>query len=116
MATSILIAESIKGELVDAGVPAVLDVRDVLGNVPCVLVPPPTWDDWQADGSPSFLWRLIVISSHPLGNLDAWRELDELVTAVANALPIERAEPIAYSLPTGGAPLPAYAVTLTTGS
>lgn len=113
MARSIVVAESIRGELEAAGIPTVLDVREVLGNVPCVLVPPPTWDDWAGDGSPMFAWRLIAISGQPLGNLDAWRELDALVTAIADALPIERAEPIAYSLPTGGAPLPAYAVTYT---
>lgn len=113
MAAAIEAARWIEAELTLAGIKAVLDVRDVLGNAPCVLIPPPTWDDWTADGSPAYTWRLIAVSGHPLGNLDAWVELDDLTTAVAAVLSIERAEPIAYALPTGGAPLPAYALTYT---
>lgn len=113
MAAGIDAARAIEAELAAAGVAVVLDVRDVVGNAPCVLIPPPTWDDWTADGSPRYTWRLIAVSGQPLGNLDAWAELDELVTEVAEVLAIERADPIAYALPTGGAPLPAYALTYT---
>lgn len=111
MAASITAAEAIRDALADAGILAVLDVREVVGNAPCVLIPPPAWDDWTADGSPSYAWRLIALSGQALGNLDAWVELDDLVTAVALVLAIDRADPIGYVMPTGGAPMPAYALT-----
>lgn len=113
MARSILAGEAIREVLTEAGIAAVLDVREVVVNAPCVLIPPPAWDDWTADGSPAFAWRLIVVSGQALGNLDAWAELDGLVTAVADVLEIERADPIGYTLPTGGPPMPAYALTYT---
>lgn len=97
--------------LVDLEIPTVLDVRDAVGSLPCVLIPPPTWADWQADGAPLFEWRLVAISSQNAGNLDAWAELDDLVTALSDALPVSRAEPISYALPAAPTPYPAYAVT-----
>jgi hypothetical protein len=112
MAWGVEAAEAIKAELEDAGIVATLDVTEVLGSAPCVLIPPPRWDDWQADGSPMFTWRLIAVSSQDVGNLDAWRELDDFVTAVSLVLPVELAEPIAYAFPaTGSGSRPAYALT-----
>lgn len=111
MARSLTAAGGILGVLQDAGIRATLDIREVLGLAPCVLIPPPAWDDWAGDGSPLYTWRLIAVSGLGMGNLDAWAELDELVTQVAEVLSISRCDPIAYTLPTGGSALPAYAIT-----
>lgn len=111
MPSSLAAAVELRDHLLGLDVMATLDVRDVLGNVPCVLIPPPRWVDWNAVGDPVFEWRLIAISGQGLGNLDAWAELDALVSDLAVALPIGTADPISYRLPTGGPDLPAYAVT-----
>lgn len=115
MGHSLAAAEGVRDRLRAGSLAATLDVREVLGLAPCVLVPPPIWDDWAADGSPMFTWRLVAISAQGLGNADAWAELDDLVSAVADVLDISRAEPIAYALPGGGQPPshPAYAITYT---
>lgn len=114
MGASLDAAAALVVELREAGIAATLDITEVAASAPCVLVPPPRWGDWGFDGSPTFTWRLVAIASQDVGNLDAWAELDELVSAVCLALPVELAEPIAYTLPsTGAGTRPAYAVTLT---
>lgn len=80
---------------------------------PCVLVPPPTLGGPHTYDGPTVTWRLVALAGSPLGDATSWQQLDELVDAVWDALPCERAEPFAYQLPTGGDPLPAYAITIT---
>jgi hypothetical protein len=113
MTTMLDLAVDLAAELSAAGAPAVVDVREVLGNLPCVLVPPPRLEYTTC----AVRWRLILLSSYNVGSLDAWSELDDLLDAVATVLPVETAEPIAYTLPVGAvdqpSSMPAYAVTLT---
>lgn len=112
MGASLAAAAVLLTELVEAGVPAVMDPRDVAAGTPCVLIGPPRWDDWTATNEVTFVWRLLVIAGTEAPNLDAWTELDALVEAVAEVLSVELAEPAQYQ-PPSGAPRPAYALTVT---
>lgn len=114
MAPILAVAEALAAELVGFGISAVVDVTTAVANLPCVLIPPPTLDFVsQPDGSPTARWQLVAIAADSSGTRTSWEQLDALVTSVAELLPVERAEPISYTLPTGGDPLPAYAITLT---
>lgn len=108
------------GELVTqlkaADINATRSVAEADALRPCVLVPPPTLGEPVSYAGPTVTWRLVALAASPLGDAASWSELDELLDAVWDVLPCERAEPIAYQLPTGGDPLPAYAITVTTES
>lgn len=113
MTTPILdAAAELAAALVAAGQPAFTDIKAVAGNLPCVLVPPPRVE-WTGYGAVTARWRLVAIAGAPLGNQDSWAQLDAMLAAVAAVLPAEAADPISYTLPTGGDPLPAYAITVT---
>lgn len=105
-------ARAMAAVLVAAGVTAVTDARAALGNLPCVLVPPPRVE-FGGYGHATARWRLVAIASVPLGNEDAWGQLDAMLAMVAAVLPAEAADPTQFPLPTGGDPLPAYAITVT---
>lgn len=99
--------------LTAAGLKATRNVAAAEAMRPCVLVPPPTLGSPHTYDGPTVTWRLVALAGAPLGDDTSWKQLDELVQAVWDALPCERAEPFAYQLPTGGEPLPAYAITVT---
>lgn len=107
------LADGLAAELSAAGAVAVVDVREVVGNTPCVLVPPPRLEYTTC----AVRWRLILLAAHLVGSRDAWADLDDLLDLVASVLPVETAEPVSYTLPVGvgdaPSPMPAYAVTLT---
>lgn len=105
-------AEALAAELRVSGVRAYLDPAQAGANLPAVLVPPPILAFDLPVGATA-TWRLVALAADPTGSRGSWAELDELVETVAAALPVERAEPTTYVLPTGGDPLPAYSVTLT---
>lgn len=108
-------AKAIAAELTAGRVAAYVDPVEAENNRPCVLVPPPVLDWLQGtyDG-PAHLWRLIVLSSHPAGTLDALVELDELLDQLAGLVNAEQADPIAYSLTPATGPVPAYSLRITT--
>ncbi len=112
MGASLDAAAGLKAFLDEAEILAVLDPRELPAGTPCVLIGPPRWDDFAVDGTPTFTWRLLAIAGTELPNLDAWAELDELVTALVEVLAVELAEPAQYQ-PPSGAPRPAYALTVT---
>lgn len=93
-----------------SNIKATVSVPEALASLPCVLVPPPTIGPGTYGGGTK-TWRLVAIAADPLGDVASWQQIDELLDQVEDVLPIERAEPIAYQLPTGGDPLPAYAIT-----
>lgn len=111
MGVSLDSAAELLSTLTTNGVNAVLDPRDVTAGTPVVLIGPPRWDVATYAGV-SFTWRLLAIAGTELPNLDAWAELDELVTAVVELLPVELAEPAQYQPPSGPG-RPAYALTVT---
>lgn len=110
MAATLTRARALAERLRVAGVPAVVDVRDAPAVLPGVLVPPPGLR-FVGYAGPTVTWRLVALAADPTGSAQAWAELDQLVLAVADALPVESADPTAYQL--GDASLPAYLLTLT---
>lgn len=108
-------AQAIADELTAGDVAAYIDPAEAENNRPCVLVAPPVLDWLQGTyAGPAYLWRLIVLSSHPAGTLDALVELDELLAQLAGLVNAEQADPIAYSLTPETGAVPAYALRLTT--
>ena len=79
-----------------AGLTAVVNVADALGNLPCVLVPPPR-RDLRAK---SVEWRLVVLGHGP-ANAASWESIDDQLDVLTAELPIETAEPGVYQLPGG---------------
>lgn len=94
-----------------AGVAATTEPGAAIGLLPCVLVPPPV-REVRHYGGHVVTWRLVVLADLPDATR-SWEQLDDLVDRVADLLPIERAEPTSYVLPSGTDPVPAYAVTFT---
>lgn len=104
--------EEIAAQLRAAGVKASTDVGTVTAQLPAVLIPPPALEP-AMDGF-VVTWRLVALASVTQGSSTAWDQLDDLVDKVdASGLLIQRADPFSYQLPTGGDPVPAYALTFT---
>lgn len=99
-------------QLKAGGITASRSVPDLLARLPGVLVPPPTLGP-GAYGGPTTTWRLVAIARDPLGGEAAWAQLDELLDAVLDVLPVDQAQPIAYQLPGQTDPVAAYAITYT---
>lgn len=116
MTTRIELADAIAVFLTSRQINAVVDVRNVAANTPCVLIPPPAVAFAAAPPGGEPTWRLLLIAADGSGSRAAWEQLDRLLDAVDSALPIERADPTTFVNPGGGDPLPAYAVTLIGGS
>jgi len=90
-------AEWLAAQLRDtAQLRATADVADVLGNLPCVLVPPPA-RDFRAK---LITWRLVLLGHGP-GTAASWEAIDDLLDQVETELPIESAEAGLYQLPNG---------------
>jgi hypothetical protein len=103
-------------ELVDqlkaAGIKATRSATAAAAQLPCVLVPPPSIGPGSY-GGPVTTWRLLAIAADPLGGESSWKQLDQLLDAVLDVLPVDRAEPTAYQLAADQPALPAYAITYT---
>lgn len=78
------------------GLTAVVNVADALGNLPCVLVPPPLVD-FRAK---SVDWSLVVLGHGP-ANAASWESIDDQLDVLESELPIETARPGVYQLPGG---------------
>lgn len=110
MGSLVTAAKAVAQQLVDAGVSATIDPAKAANMRPCVLVPPPAVDYVERLNT----WRLVCLSSRPAGDVDALAQLDELVQAVGQLLPIEAADPAGYPLTTDTGPVPAYVLRFTT--
>lgn len=108
-------ADALAAYLLSRQIVAVVDVRAVSANVPCVLIPPPPVQFAGAVPGGEPTWRLVLIAADATGSRTSWEQLDDLLDAVEDALPIDRADPATFANPAGGDPLPAYAVTMTGG-
>lgn len=93
----------------DGDIRATADPAQAETNRPCVLVAPPTLNL----PARAVEHRLFALTSHPAGTTAALAQLDVLVTAVVELLPVERAEPTSYALTPASDPVPAYLLTLT---
>lgn len=96
-------------QLEAAGIDATDDPAKANTNRPCVLVGPPTLEL----ATRSVVHNLVALSSAAAGTLDALEQLDELVTAVCDALPVETANPVVYALTPATDPVPAYVMRVT---
>lgn len=105
-------ARELAQQLAGTGITATEDVGKVVPNLPCVLVGPPVIELDISDGA-TVTWRLLAIAQAPADQHLAWQQLDELVDALDQELPIERAEPTAWAPAPNHDPFPAYAVTFT---
>jgi hypothetical protein len=106
-------AEFIAGELRSVlDRPVVTDVADAIGNLPCVLVPPPRVLWRRLGGSSDVEWRFVILSSGP-PTFSSWAELDDLLDQVAEEVPLETADPGVYPLVAGGDPIACYVATFT---
>jgi len=99
-------------QLQDAGIKSSRSVTTIANQLPGVLVPPPTLGPGSY-GGPTTTWRLVAIARDPLGGDTSWAQLDALLDAVLDVLPVDRADPIAYQLGPDSPALPAYAITYT---
>jgi hypothetical protein len=90
---------------------ATVDPGEAASNRPCILVGPPRLD-WRSApmGGPLVTWTLVALASKPTGSVEALNELDALMEAVVDLLPIETAAPARY--PVGTEQVPAYLLTL----
>lgn len=104
-------AQLLVADLVAGDVSATLDPAQLLGMAPAVLVGPPRVTFDVGVGCTAS-WRLLLVASSG-DELSAWLQLDELLAAVEDQLPVESAEPSRFSPGNGEPPLPAYAVTYT---
>ncbi len=106
-------AVELAAELTAADVPAVTDVRDVLGKAPCVLLTPPRLAfDGLAGATATF--QLVAVAGSEVGTSTTWQELDDLVAAVAEVLPVQSAAPSSYVLGPELPARPAYLLELVT--
>lgn len=104
-------AVELADQLQTTGVAATADVRQLAGRLPAVLVPPPRLA-FDVGAGATATWRLLVVA----GTADewtAWAQLDALLAAVEQLLPVELAEPVQFAPGQGSDPLPAYALTYT---
>lgn len=102
--------QQLAAQLRGDGISAVTDVGKALANLPCILVVPPRLEFDVGDGATA-TWKLMAIAADGTGSSTAWQQLDDLVAAATELLPIELAEPTSYQLGQGIDPLPAYALT-----
>ena len=93
------------------GVTATADPRSA--TPPCVLVTPPERTYDLACGYTA-RWDLYALAPGT-ANADAHKALDEIVDALADLLPLERAVVASYVLSPDAPPFPAYRVTFTEG-
>ncbi len=91
-----------------AGIRATCDPRSL--NPPCVLLIPPTFAADVADGGTG-VFTAYVITPGP-GNLDAYKALDTMTSAVADVIPVLTIEPGSYAVD-ATVPLPAFVLTWT---
>lgn len=98
----------------DADITATTDPR--AATPPCVLVPPPERDYVNNATMCAYAarWALVAMVPGP-GNAEAHAQLDAMVDAVVNVLPVERAVLTAYVLSPDSAPLPAYRIEFVEG-
>lgn len=94
-------------KLAAAGVRATTDPGAL--NPPAVLVVPPR-RVYDLNCGFTAVWTVHAIAPAPTGgDRTTWRQLDELVDAIASVYPVETAQPGAYV--TGPTTLPSYLVT-----
>lgn len=103
-------AVELAAQLDGSGVPATHDAAKLTGRLPAVLVGPPRLA-FDVPGGATVTWRLLAVAA-TTDELTAWTQLDALVGAVEQLLPVESADPTAYAR-NGADPLPAYALTFT---
>lgn len=113
----LLAAQQLVTDLAAAGIPATCDPTAVAGLWPatggCVVLLTPPRVGPGTYTEPAITWRLVLLASSP-DPLEAWRQLDEALEAVWDVLPLELAEPGAYTLThLSPDPRPAYVLTLT---
>lgn len=81
---------------------------------PCLLLDPPDVR-WDGNCSGTADWRLWALAPNPF-NLDAWMELDRLLSVAFRVVPVERHYGRRwYSLSQDTQPVPAYLITFTEG-
>lgn len=101
-------ARQLAAQLTGAGVAATADASELHANLPAVLIGPPRLA-FDVGAGATATWRLLAVASTPV-EVDAWDQLDALVSDLERLLPVEVAEPAAYAPPDHTA-LPAYALT-----
>lgn len=104
-------AQIIADKLTAAGVDVTTDPRGA--TPPCVLLaPPPLTFDLGCGATAA--WSLWALAPGP-ANLDAWVALDDLLSAIRDAVPVERSDFRMYSIAADAPPLPAYQIQFTEG-
>ena len=94
--------------LIDAGVRAVDDARDI--NPPCVYLMPPQGSLRFDRGTADVTWTLYLVTGDA-GARVATGALSELVDKVAGTFSFTTFERVALAVPGGGDPLPSYQLT-----
>jgi hypothetical protein len=106
-------AEAIADLLRSDEVRASTDIRDTVP--PCLLVVPVprlNFLEGTLSGSTEVTWTIVALAMPP-GDLEAARELENLVLhVVAAGLDVTTAEPASYELPTTEGSVPAYLITV----
>lgn len=110
------IAELLRREEdVDAGVLAIRASTNIRDTVPpCLLVVPVPGLDYTLstlEGSVEVEWSIVALAQPP-ADLEAARELEELLGRVSEVLDVTRARPASYRIPTTETDVPAYLITV----
>lgn len=92
--------------------PVVVDVADAVGNLPCVMFPPPRTTNARVDGSRDVEWRVVVLSSGP-PTFSSWQEIDDLAELVEREFPVSTVDPGLYPIVAGQDPVACYVLTFT---
>lgn len=103
-------AQQLADQLTAAGIAATVNPSAAVNLRPCVLVTPPRVDYVAGANT----WQLAALAAGNLGDLAALEQLDQLVRAVVELLPIEAADPAGYTLTPEVGAVPAYLLRLTT--
>lgn len=113
MAGTLARGREIAAQLSAAGIYATTDSQKITANLPGVLIAPPRIAENSLSGGATITWRIVALAADGTGSELAWEQLDDLIAAVADELPIEVADPLSYQLPNDVPAVPAYVLTFT---
>jgi hypothetical protein len=113
MATALRVEEDLEADPPVIGIRASTSIRDTVP--PCLLVVPVPALDFtgvlDGDAAADVEWTIVALAQPP-ADLEAARELDYLLTHVAETLDVTRADPASYQIPTAETKVPAYLITV----
>lgn len=97
-------------ELKAAGIRATADPRNL--NLPCVIIGPPSIPELELSCGGTATQTAYVVGQAP-GNLDTWKQIDDLAEKVGRVVDVEAVVPVQYQHDQNANALPALQLTWT---